>query len=295
MNKREIDVYTVIKPEVEKLRKVGIGTASLDCRLLLAQILRKDDPLYTHQSIFISEMQIKKFQTLVCERMKGKPVSRILNKKNFWKREFKLNEETLDPRPDSEIIIESVLKYFSNKSEFLKILDLGSGSGCLGLSLGDEYKASSVTFADKSKKSLEIVRMNALKLGINGKIEFINMDWLSYDWDKKLLNLKKKVKYDVIVINPPYIPSDDIKLLKTEVKDYDPALALDGGKDGLSAYRNIIPKLKNLIKFNGKIFIEIGKGQEQSVSEIGLAHGLFPLEYKKDLSNISRVIIFTIK
>ena len=133
MSKMKVDVYSIIKPEVEKLKTLGFKTASLDCRLLLSQILEKSNPVYTHEQVNISKDEIINFQTLVKQRQKGKPVSRILNKRNFWKREFMLDGETLDPRPDSEILIEAVLEYFSNKTQLLKILDLGSGTGCLGL------------------------------------------------------------------------------------------------------------------------------------------------------------------
>ena len=295
MNKIIADVYTIIKPEVEKLKKLGFKTASLDCRLLLSQILEKTIPVYNHQEVNISQNQIIKFQKLIKRRQNGQPVSRILNRRNFWKREFIINVETLDPRPDSEILIESVLKHFSNKTQLLKILDLGSGSGCLGLSLLEDYEASLISFVDVSKKSLEIVKKNSLQFKSKGKLKYINLDWHVNDWDIKLLKLEEKTKFDIIVTNPPYIPSEDIKFLETEVRDYDPILALDGGNDGLDAYRSIIPSLKNLIKPNGKIFIEIGKGQENSISKIGFQHGLLPIEYKKDLSNIIRVIIFDIK
>jgi release factor glutamine methyltransferase len=154
----KIDVYSIIKPEVEKLKTLGFKTASLDCRLLLAQTLKKACPVYTHEQVNKSKNEIINFQTLVKQRQKGKPVSRILNKRNFWKREFMLNGDTLDPRPDSEILIEAVLEYFPSKTQLLKILDLGSGTGCLGLSLLEEYEDSLISFADVSKKSLEIVR-----------------------------------------------------------------------------------------------------------------------------------------
>ena len=295
MIKTEIDVFSIIRLEVEKLKKLGFVTASLDCRLLLSETLKKSNPVYTHEKVNISENQIINFQTLVKKRQRGKPVSRILNKRNFWKSEFIIDEETLDPRPDSEILIEAVLGHFSNKKELLKILDLGSGSGCLGLSLLEEYEGSTLSFVDVSKKSLKIVKKNALKLNLKGQLKYINLDWHTYDWDTKLLNLEKNKKFDIIVTNPPYIPSNDIKFLQTEVRDYDPTLALDGGEDGLDAYRSIIPRFKNLLKPNGKIFVEFGKGQENLVAEIGFQHGLFPIEYKKDLSDITRVIIFNVK
>ena len=295
MNKKKIDVYSLIKLEVEKLKKLGFKTASLDCRLLLSQILKKTNTVYTHQEIYISQNQITKFQTLVKKRQEGQPVSRILNRRNFWKREFILDEETLDPRPDSEILIESVLRHFPDKTKLLKILDLGSGSGCLGLSLLEEYEDSSITFVDASKKSLKIVKRNSLQFRLKGELKFINLDWHTHDWDLKLLNSEDKKKFDIIVTNPPYIPTNEVSLLETEVRDYDPIMALDGGNDGLDAYRSIIPKLKNLLKSDGKIFIEIGKGQEDLVSKIALQNGLLFIEHKKDLLNIIRVIITKMK
>ena len=295
MSKIKVDVYSIIKPEVEKLKTLGFKTASLDCRLLLSQILEKSNPVYTHEQVNISKDEIINFQTLVKQRQKGKPVSRILNKRNFWKSEFMLNGDTLDPRPDSEILIEAVLEYFPNKTQLLKILDLGSGTGCLGLSLLEEYEDSLISFVDVSKKSLEIVKKNSHQFWLKGTLKYIHLDWRTHDWDTQLLNIEENKKFDIIVTNPPYIPSNDINFLETEVKDYDPILALDGGNDGLNAYRSIIPKLKNLVKSDGKIFVEIGRGQENSVSEIALQHGILSIDYKRDLSNIIRVIVFNIK
>ena len=295
MSKMKIDVYSIIKPEVEKLKTLGFKTASLDCRLLLSKILEKANPVYTHEQVNISKNEIINFQTLVKQRQKGKPVSRILNKRNFWKREFMLDGNTLDPRPDSEILIEAVLEYFPNKTQLLKILDLGSGTGCLGLSLLEEYEDSLISFVDVSKKSLEIVEKNSHQFCLKGKLKYVHLDWHKYNWDSQLLNFEEDKKFDIIVINPPYIPSNDINFLEIEVKDYDPILALDGGNDGLNAYRSIIPRLKNLVKSDGKIFFEIGRGQENSVSEIALEHGLLSIDYKRDLSNIIRVIVFNIK
>ena len=295
MNKKKIDVYSLIKREVEKLKKKGNKTASLDCRLLLSQILKKTNTVFTHQEVYISQNQIIKFQNLVKKREEGQPVSRILNRRNFWKREFILNEETLDPRPDSEILIETVLEHFSDNTPLLKILDLGSGSGCLGLSLLEEYENASITFVDESKKSLKIVERNSHQFRLKGRLKYINLDWHTDDWDTKLLNSTDKTKFDIVVTNPPYIPSNEIKFLETEVRKYDPILALDGGYDGLDAYRSIIPKLKHLLKPDGKIFVEVAKGQENLVSKIGLQNGLLSVGYKKDLSNINRVIVFNIK
>ena len=219
----------------------------------------------------------------------------IINKKNFWKKEFQINKETLDPRPDSEVIIEYFFKYYEDKFKELKILDLGSGSGCLGLSLLDEYQNSKVSFLDVSKKSLKAVKLNSLKFKIYERIKLINLDWSSPDWDRDLLDFEKNIKFDAIVTNPPYIPSAEIELLQKEVKYYDPLIALDGGKDGLDAYRLIFSKLFKLLKPNGKVFVEIGKNQEKCISKIGLNNNLLKIDYGRDLKGIIRLIVFTIK
>lgn len=295
MNKNKIDVYTLIKPEIEKLKKNGCETASLDCRLLLSKVIKKADPVYMHQDIFITDNEINKFRVLISERAEGKPVSRIINKRSFWKRDFKLNEEALDPRADSEILITTVLKYYPNLHEKLNILDLGSGSGCLGLSLLEEYKNSYVTFVDISEKSLQIAKLNAKEFSIADRSKFYNCDWNEKDWDRNLLEFAEQSKFDIVVSNPPYIPTNDIKLLKTEVKSFDPMIALDGGQDGLTAYKSIFLRLKNLLKDKGKVFVEIGEGQQSSVSKIGIENNFLEIGYEKDLSGIVRVIIFLAK
>ena len=295
MNKSKIDVYTLIKPEIEKLKKSGCETASLDCRLLLSKVIKKADPVYMHQDIFITDNEINKFRVLISERAEGKPVSRIINKRSFWKRDFKLNEEALDPRADSEILITTILKYYPNLHEKLNILDLGSGSGCLGLSLLEEYKNSYVTFVDISEKSLQIARVNAKQFSLVDRSKYYNCDWNEKDWDRNLLEFIEKSKFDIVVSNPPYIPTNDIKLLKTEVKSFDPMIALDGGQDGLTAYKSIFLRLKNLLKDKGKVFVEIGEGQQSSVSKIGIENNFLEIGYEKDLSGIVRVIIFLAK
>ena len=140
-----------------------------------------------------------------------------------------------------------------------------------------------------------MVETNAQNFDLLERSKYINLDWNFRDWDKKLMKIENNMKYDIAISNPPYIPTDDIKTLKKEVKKYDPFIALNGGKDGLDSYRSILSNLTNVIKSNGKIFLEIGKGQENNVTKIAIKHGLFPKEYKKDLSGVTRAIIFVIK
>ena len=295
MSNQNINVYNLIKPEIIKLRKVGIKTAILDCRLLLSKSLGRKLTLYNHENVNISKSEIEYFKTLISQRLSGKPVSRIINKRDFWKKEFKLNEDTLDPRPDSETVIESVLEHYRDKLQVLKILDLGSGSGCLGLSLLDEYHNSKVSFFDISEKSLEIVKINSLNFGFSDRSNFVHLDWRDKDWDSNLNKIENETKFDILISNPPYIPAGEIKKLQKEVREYDPFIALNGGKDGLNDYKLIIPKLRNILKKNGKIFFEIGKGQDKFISSIAMEYGLLPIQYKKDLSGVNRVIVLIIK
>ena len=262
---------------------------------MLTKSVGKQKTLHNHEYIDITNKEIKNFENLIEERLAGKPVSRIINKRHFWKMEFKLNEATFDPRPDSETLIYAVLNHFKNKLQTLKILDLGSGTGCLGLSLLDEYQNSKVSFFDASQKSLEIVKNNALNFGLSKRSKFVYLNWKENNWDKNLIKIENDTKFDIIISNPPYIPTDDVKKLQKEIKEYDPPMALDGGKDGMDAYKLIIPKLRNLIETNGKIFLEIGKGQENLVSNIGIEHGLKLIELQKDLSGVKRVIVLNVK
>ena len=294
-SKRLLDVYTLIKPEIEKLKKIGNTTPSLDCRILLSYVMGLSETIYSHENINISADEITLFKKLIKDRYMGKPISRIISQKNFWKNTFNINENTLDPRPDSETIIESILKHIPDKSKSFKILDLGSGSGCLGLSIINEYENSKVTFLDISKNSLQAVKANALKFDLYEKSNFVNLDWRNSDWEKKLLKLEKNIKFDLIVSNPPYIASNDIKNLQIEVRGYEPIIALDGGEDGLDAFRFIMPKINNLLQENGKIFFEIGKGQQDQVEKIASDYGLFAIDSVKDFSDIIRVLIFIIK
>ena len=295
MTCKKIDVYTFIKPEILKLRHIGVENPNLDCRLLLTKTLEKREILYNHQNINISRHEIKKFKSFIKQRLSGKPVSRIINKRSFWKKEFQLNDATLDPRSDSETLIETVIEHFPDKFQILKILDLGSGSGCLGLSLLDEFPCSEVSFFEKSKKSLEINKKNAQNFGLLDRSKYVNSDWEVKNWDKKLMIIENNMKFDIVISNPPYIPTDEIKTLKKEVKEHDPFIALNGGADGLKAYKCILSKLRSIIKPDGKIFVEIGKGQEKLVTSIAKDHGLLAKEYVKDLSSITRVIMFLVK
>ena len=290
-----IEANTIIKPALIILQKSNNKSPNLDCRILLGHAMGLNRSVYPHEQIKITQKEINKFKTLINERKKGKPVSRIINKKQFWKMNFTLNEETLDPRPDSEVIIESILKHFKDKLGNLRILDLGSGSGCLGLSILNEYKNSKGILIDASLDSLEIAKINAVDYNLFHRSKFINLNWFKKEWTKELLQNIENKKFDIIISNPPYIPSNDINNLQIEVKKFEPRLALDGGKDGMDSYKSILPNIIDILKPEGKIFLEIGHNQQNLINKIANKCELIFKDSNKDLSGIIRVLVYGLK
>ena len=290
-----IEANTIIKPALIILQKSNNKAPNLDCRILLGHAMGLNRSVYPHEQIKITQKEINKFKTLIEERKKGKPVSRIINKKQFWKMNFTLNEETLDPRPDSEVIIESILKHFKDKLSNLRILDLGSGSGCLGLSILNEYKNSKGILIDASLDSLEIAKINAVDYNLFHRSKFINLNWFKKEWTKELLQNIENKKFDIIISNPPYIPSNDINNLQIEVKRFEPRLALDGGKDGMDSYKSILPNIIDILKPEGKIFLEIGHNQQNLINKIANKCELIFKDSNKDLSGIIRVLVYGLK
>jgi len=290
-----IEANTIIKPALIILQKSNNKAPNLDCRILLGHAMGLNRSVYPHEQIKITQKEINKFKTLIEERKKGKPVSRIINKKQFWKMNFTLNEETLDPRPDSEVIIESILKHFKDKLGNLRILDLGSGSGCLGLSILNEYKNSKGILIDASLDSLEIAKINAVDYNLFHRSKFINLNWFKKEWTKELLQNIENKKFDIIISNPPYIPSNDINNLQIEVKRFEPRLALDGGKDGMDSYKSILPNIIDILKPEGKIFLEIGHNQQNLINKIANKCELIFKDSNKDLSGIIRVLVYGLK
>ena len=206
----------------------------------------------------------------------------MIGKKDFWKYEFTISEKVLIPRPETEMIIEQVLKLTKNKSK-LNILDIGVGSGCLILSILKEKKDFYGVGIDKSKKCLELSNINALKLNLKNRVKFFNSDIDNFDYGK----------YDLIISNPPYINKFDIKKLDREVLKYEPRLALYGGLDGTSEIRKVINKSSELKKKNGKFILEIAFDQKGKVEKLLKENGFYINEFLKDFSNYDRCVVCT--
>ncbi len=211
------------------------------------------------------------------KRKMGEPLSKILGHRGFWRGDFIVDENVLDPRADSETLIQAVLEKFPDKNQPLRILDLGTGSGCLLISLLMEYKKAFGVGVDISQKALQIAKKNALKNNVKA-------DFICTDMENLSPNLGV---FDIVISNPPYIPTKEIETLDKNVKDYDPVMALDGGEDGLKFYRIIAEKAPAPL-----IFLEIGKGQEKGVQEIFENKNWHLWDTKKDFGGIIRVLIF---
>jgi release factor glutamine methyltransferase len=265
------------------LRDKSILSAKLDTEILMAKALDKNREyiILNHDKV-LSVENLKYFKKLVQERATRKPIAYLLNKKFFWKNEFYVNNNTLIPRPDTEIIIEQILKVTKNKNH-LKILDIGVGSGCILLSILDEKKNFYGSGVDISKNSLEISKLNAKKLFVDERVKFYKSDVDKFNQDK----------YDLIVSNPPYIKRSDLKYLESDVLKFEPKLALDGGLDGLSVIRKVIKKSSELLKKNGKFILEIGFDQKDKVIKLLNNKGFYINSTVRDLANNDRCIVST--
>lgn len=265
---------------VKKLENAGSPSPNLDARFLLAELLNVP-PSQLNLSVEFSPGQEKAFLNMVTRRSHGEPVSKILGKCGFYGREFMVNREVLDPRADSETLIELALKYIKNKHA-AHLLDIGTGSGCLIITLLCERPALTGVGVDVSEDALLVAKRNAALHKIWPQVEFETDDFSSPSFMSGADN-----NFDIIISNPPYIRQDE--KLSTQTL-FDPPLALFAGQDGLDAYRNLAHHLPRLLKSDGLLFLEIGQGQEKDVASI--MQGFVLQESAADLAGITRALCF---
>ena len=278
-----MNIQSALTEGLNILKNKSILSAKLDSEILMAKALgKKREYIILNNDKIIKEQNLEYFKKLVQERATRKPIAYLLNKKSFWNSEFNVNKNTLIPRPDTEIILEQILKFTKNKN-YLNILDIGVGSGCILLSILKERKNFYGTGIDISRNSLDICKMNAKKLLLDRRVKFFKSDV-----DKFAIG-----KYDLVVSNPPYIKTSDLKYLESDVIKYEPKLALDGGLDGLSVIRKVIKKSSELLKKNGKFILEIGFDQKNKVIKLLNNKGFYINSTVKDLANNDRCIIST--
>ena len=278
-----MNIQSAITKGTDILKDKSILSAKLDTEILMAKALDKNrEYIILNNDKVLSEKNLEYFKKLVQERTTKKPIAYLLNTKFFWDSEFYVNDNTLIPRPDTEVVIEEVLRLTKIKNK-MNILDIGVGSGCILLTILKEKKNFYGTGIDISKKTLDICRINAKKLNVEQRTKFYKSD----------VDKFTQGKYDLIVSNPPYIKSCDLKYLESDVINFEPKLALDGGLDGLSEIRKVIKKSSELIKKNGKLILEVGFNQKNKVIKLLKKKGFYINSTVKDLANNDRCIVST--
>jgi release factor glutamine methyltransferase len=268
------------------LNSNGVSDSRLDVLILLSYAISfSKEQIIFNPDFELNSAQQEKFFDFTKRRAAREPVSQIIGKREFFGEDFFVSSDVLDPRPDSESLIELVLKNFPKSDHKLKILELGVGSGCLIISLLKAYQSASATGLDISEQALKICQKNSLHHKTAKRLTLKKSDLFSA--------LQTKEKFDLIISNPPYIPSAEIEKLEPEVRLFEPRMALDGGADGLNFYRAIAADAKNFLNENGKIIVEIGFDQSEKIIEIFAAENIFLTESKPDLSGITRALCFT--
>ena len=268
----------------------GIDTPDLDARILVlhATGLKRED-LIMHGDFSVTDEQAQNIQDFEARRLSGEPVSRILGHREFYGMDFQLSEQTLDPRPDTEILVETVLNNIKEVDKNIRILDLGTGTGCIVLSLLASLPNATAVAVDISEDAVVTAKKNAEELGLLERCDIRVLDWKEQDVVKEL------GQFDILVSNPPYIRTLDIETLSLEVKGFDPYAALDGGTDGLDCYREIADILPDLLKEDGICAVEIGWDQAEDVKKILHDAGFTQQIVEKDLAGHDRCIFSTKK
>ena len=278
-----MNIQTLLNQASKTLDNSSNTLSKLDSEILLSKIIKKNRQyLILNSNEELKKENIKSFDYLVKRRKKGEPIAYLINKKEFWKQNFYINQNVLIPRPDTEILVEETLKLFNVNSK-LNMLDIGTGSGCILISILKERRNFFGTGIDISKKAINVARFNAKMHQLSNRVKFYNSDVDNFNIGK----------YDLIVSNPPYIEVLNLKYLENDVVNFEPKLALNGGIDGFSKIRKVIDKATVLIKKTGKLVLEIGFNQKNKVQEMLKKKGFYINKTLKDYGKKDRCIIST--
>jgi release factor glutamine methyltransferase len=276
-------LHRLLRLSEQRLRAAGIDSPELDARLLVAAALDiKPDALRMAEDRALGTEEAQRAEALLARRIEARePVARILGRREFWSLAFRVTPAVLDPRADSETLIEAAFRAFPNRAARLRVLDLGTGSGCLLLAALQEYPNATGIGIDASEAALAVAAENAAKLGLAARAKFQHGDW----------GRGLEERFDLVLCNPPYIAEAERASLAPEVMRHDPAAALFAGPDGLDAYRAILPDLPRLLAHDGRAFFEIGASQAAAVSAIARASGLKVIAVKQDLAGRDRCVV----
>jgi len=265
-----------------RLRAAGIDEPRSEAQLLLSHVLGcRREIVVGHPERPLSAAESEAYATALDRRSRREPISHIIGLREFWSLPFRVCGDVLDPRPDSETLVAAVLDEFPDRGSPLHILDLGTGSGCLLLALLHEFPSANGVGVDISAPAIALAEANAEQNGVAKRARFLHSDWTE----------RAEGCFDVVVANPPYIATADLRRLAPEVACYEPPLALDGGVDGLAAYRAFAPSLRALLNRESLLAVEIGAGQELAVSAIFAAEALRLSGVRRDLGGINRCLL----
>ena len=262
------------------LKKKNITSSILDSEILLSKTINKSrEELLINLDQKIDEKNILKYRSYLERRSKNEPIAYILEEREFWSKKFQVTKNTLIPRPETELLVDKLVKIFMGKK--LSILDIGTGSGCIVISLLNSLNRSNGVGVDVCKNAIITAKKNGVKFNLQNRLKFFN---------KSFINIFNQ-KFDLIVSNPPYIMRKDIKNLSDDIKRYEPRIALDGGNDGLDLIKKVIYKSKEILKINGTLALEIGNEQIKKVSKILIGNNFRIKNVIKDYKNNVRCIV----
>lgn len=267
------------------LAEGGIETNSLDARIILKEIFNFDEKeLILNSDLILSESKISKVQKIITRRLNFEPVSKIFGKRDFYNSTFSISDDVLDPRPETENIVEIANNFILEKG-YESFIDLGTGSGCIILSILKENKNLTAVGVDISIDAINIAKKNSKDMNLEKRSSFLVSNWLSSIYNS----------YDLIISNPPYIPSDEIITLSKTVKNFDPLISLDGGQDGLKCYKEIAEDINRVINKNGRVILEIGYNQAHDVIKIFESKEFKLLKIYNDINGLNRILTFESK
>ena len=268
----------------------GVDNPRLDARLLLGHVLGGD--VWPHQESVVSDHALREFRGLVDRRRRREPVSRIIGRRGFWTLDLAVTPATLDPRPESETLIEAALSVFGNRPAPARILDLGTGTGCLLLAALQEFAGATGVGVDRSPEAAAVAQANAEALGLGDRARFAATDWSDFeDLAAESGPGDARLRFDLVLSNPPYIAVGEIDGLDPEVRDFDPRPALVAGSDGLEAYRQLAEVIPRHLSRDGVAILELGAGQAYAVAKILDTAGLRTVECRRDLAGIERALV----
>ena len=276
-----MNIQETLNKAVKILNKSNIKNSYLDSEILLSKTINNDRKyIILNSQEQLSKKSLKNFSNLIKRRKKGEPLAYLINKKEFWNHTFYIDCNVLIPRPDTEILVEETLKLFS-KSSKLRMLDIGTGSGCILLSILKERRNFFGIGIDISKNAIKVANFNAKLQQLSNRVKFYKSDV-----DKFLIG-----KYDIVLSNPPYIKKRDLKYLEKDIVDFEPKTALDGGRDGFSIITKVINKASKLVKKSGRFILEIGFDQKNKTIDILKKNSFYINKIVKDYGRNDRCII----